>query len=75
MADFEEMEELSETFGPGRKALWNATKGLNTWNRKNFNKWGVNAMYSADGFVKSVMASLDSRFKAYDACDEDQWCI
>ena len=23
-------------------------------------------MYSADGFVKSVMASLDSRFKAYD---------
>ena len=24
-------------------------------------------MYSADGFVKSVMASLDSRYKAYDA--------
>ena len=23
-------------------------------------------MYSADGFVKSMMASLDSRFKAYD---------
>ena len=28
LADFEEMEELSETFGPGRKALWNLTKGL-----------------------------------------------
>ena len=66
MADYDEMEELSETFSPGRKALWNLTKGLNTWNRKNFNRWGVNAMYSADGFVKSVMASLDSRFKAYD---------
>ena len=66
MADYDEMEELSETFSPGRKALWNLTKGLNTWNRKNFNKWGVHAMYSADGFVKSVMASLDSRFKAYD---------
>ena len=24
-------------------------------------------MYSADGFVKSMMASLDSRYKAYDA--------
>ena len=23
-------------------------------------------MYSADGFVKSMMASLDSRFKAYE---------
>ena len=66
LADFEEMEELSETFGPGRKALWNLTKGLSGWNRKTFNRWGVNAMYSADGFVKSMMASLDSRFKAYD---------
>ena len=66
LADFEEMEELSETFGPGRKAMWNATKVLNTWNAKKVNKWGVNAMYSADGFVKSIMASFDSRLKAYD---------
>ena len=29
LADFEEMEELSETMGPGRKALWNVTKGMN----------------------------------------------
>ena len=28
----EEMEELSETFSPGRKALWNATKGISYWN-------------------------------------------
>ena len=42
------------------------TKWLNAWNKKNFNRWGINAMYSADGFVKSIMASLDSRFKAYD---------
>ena len=62
LRDYEEMEALSETFSPGRKALWNMTKGLNAWNRKSFNRWGVNAMYSADGFVKSVMASLDSRF-------------
>ena len=40
---------LSETFSPGRKALWNLTKGLHTWNRKGMNRWGVNAMYSADG--------------------------
>ena len=66
LADYDEMEELSETFSPGRKALWNLTKGLHTWNRKGMNRWGVNAMYGADGFVKSMMASLDSRFKAYD---------
>ncbi len=66
LADFEELEELSETFSPGRKALWNATKWLNTWNGRNFNRWGINAMYSADGFLKSVMASFDSRLKAYD---------
>lgn len=67
LADFEEMEELYETMSPGRKALWNLTKSLSTWNKKSFNKWGVHAMYSADGFVKSMMASLDSRYKAYDA--------
>lgn len=66
LADYEEMEALSETFSPGRKALWNLTKGLDKWNKKNFNRWGINAMYSADGFVKSMMASMDSRFKAYD---------
>ena len=65
LAEFEEMEELAETFGPGRKAL-NATKVLNYWNGKNLNRWGVNAMYSADGFLKSMMASFDSRLKAYD---------
>ena len=43
------MEALSETFGPGRKALWNMTKGLDKWNKQNFNRWGINAMYSADG--------------------------
>ena len=69
LSDFEEMEALYDTpaFSPGRKALWNLTKGLNSWNRKNFNRWGINAMYSADGFVKSAMASLESRYKAYDA--------
>ena len=34
LADFEEMEELSETMGPGRKALWNVTKGISYWNRR-----------------------------------------
>ena len=66
LADFEEMEDLYETMSPARKALWNLTKGLSGWNRKNFNRWGVNAMYSADGFVKSMMASMNSRFSAYD---------
>ena len=66
LADYKEMEELSETFSPGRKALWNMTKQFDKWNKANFNRWGVNAMYSADGFVKSMMASMNSRFQAYD---------
>ena len=34
------------------------TKGLDKWNKKNFNRWGINAMYSADGFVKSIWRNL-----------------
>ena len=66
LSDFEEMEELYETWGAGKKALWNATKGLNYWNGKAINRWGVNTMYASDGFLKSVMASFESRLKAYD---------
>ena len=39
------------------------TKGLNSWNKKSFNTWGVHAMYSADGFLKSMTASMSSRLK------------
>lgn len=73
LADFEEMEELSKTpaFGAGRQAIWNMTKGLNVWNKKGLNTWGVHAMYSADGFLKSMTASMSSRFKAYDKLAAD----
>ena len=40
LADFEEMEELSETMGPGRKALWNVTKGISYWNQKELQQMG-----------------------------------
>ena len=73
LADYEEMEALSQTemFGKGRKAIWDMTKGLNSWNKKSFNTWGVHAMYSADGFLKSMTASMSSRFKAYDKLAAD----
>ena len=67
LREFEEFEELSETWGPGKQAIWNLTKGATWWNRKNWNRWGVHAMYSADGFAKSVMASGNARGKAFDA--------
>ena len=66
LSDFEEFEELSETWSPGRQAIWNLTKTTAYWNRKSWNRWGVHSMYSADGFVKSMMASANARGKAYD---------
>ena len=55
------------------QAIWNSTKGLNSWNKKSFNTWGVHAMYSADGFLKSMTAITGSRFKAYDKLVAE-WC-
>ena len=66
LSDFEEFEELSETWSPGRQALWNLTKTTANWNRKSWNRWGIHQMYSADGFVKSMMASANARGGAYD---------
>ena len=66
LSDFEEFEELSETWSPGRQALWNLTKTTANWNRKSWNRWGTHQMYSSDGFVKSMMASANARGGAYD---------
>ena len=66
LADFEEMEEMSETWDIGKQAIWNLTKTTANWNRKSWNRWGIHQMYSADGFVKSMMASMNSRGKAFD---------
>ena len=66
LAEFEEMEEMSETWDIGKQAIWNLTKTSANWNRKSWNRWGIHQMYSADGFVKSMMASANSRAKAFD---------
>ena len=66
LSDYETFEELSETWDIGKKALWNLTKGLAFWNRKAFNRWGIHGMYAADGFLKSTIASMNSRGKAFD---------
>ena len=66
LAEFEEMEEMSKTWDIGKKAIWNLTKGTAYWNRQSWNRWGIHQMYSADGFVKSMMASANARAKAFD---------
>ena len=66
LAEFEEFEEMSESWDLGKQMIWNMTKGLAYWNRKSWNRWGVHTMYGADGFVKSMMASFNSRTRAYD---------
>lgn len=66
LAEFEEFEELSETWDIGKQMIWNATKTVAYWNRKSWNRWGVHTMYGADGMVKSMMASFNSRTRAFD---------
>ena len=66
LADFEEFEELSETWDIGKKAIWNLTKTTANWNRKSWNRWGIHQMYSADGFVRSMMQTANARGKAFD---------
>ena len=66
LVDYETFEELSETWDLGKQGLWNLTKGAAFWNRKAFNRWGIHGMYSGDGFLKSMIASMNSRGKAYE---------
>ncbi len=66
LSDFEEFEEMSETWSLGKQAIWNITKTTANWNRKSWNRWGVHTMYSADGFVKSMMGSASARGQAFD---------
>ncbi len=66
LSEFEEFEEMSESWDLGKQMIWNATKTLAYWNRKSWNRWGLHTMYGADGFVKSIMSSFNSRTRAYD---------
>jgi hypothetical protein len=50
----------------GRLAAWNIAKVFHAFNKNNIVRWGVNAMHAVDGFTNSMIASMNSRFKAYD---------
>ena len=50
----------------GRLAAWNIAKWTHAFNKNNIVRWGVNAMHAVDGFTNSMIASMNSRFKAYD---------
>jgi hypothetical protein len=50
----------------GRVAAWNLAKLFHGYNKNNIARWGVNAMHAIDGFTNSMIASMNSRFKAYD---------
>ena len=67
---FQVMETMAEAWRrdgkTGKVAMWNLAKGLTHWNNWKYNRWGINALYSVDGFFKSLMASGSSRARAYD---------
>lgn len=50
----------------GRVAAWNLAKLMHGFNKNNIVRFGVNAMHAIDGFTNSMLASMNSRFKAYD---------
>tara|TARA_B100001250_G_scaffold414553_1_gene453809 strand:- start:1227 stop:5030 length:3804 start_codon:yes stop_codon:yes gene_type:complete len=69
MDNFEALEAMSDVWRAegenGKVALWNFAKGMHWYNNNPFTKWGINAMYSIDGFTNSMMASGSARAKAY----------
>lgn len=50
----------------GRLAAWNIAKVFHAFNKNKIVRWGTSAMHALDGFTNSMIASLNSRFKAYD---------
>ena len=68
--NYEVMEGMSEAWLQngqyGKVAMWNFSKALSWYNNNPFVRYGTNAMYSLDGFLKSMMASGTARAKAYD---------
>lgn len=79
-ADYSRMEKTLEQFEVmeayiqgakangeiGKVAAYNIANGLNWWNGQIWTRYGVAAMQAIDGFTGSMMASMTSRFKAYD---------
>jgi hypothetical protein len=68
--NYEVMEAMAEAWTQngqhGKTAMWNFSKVLSWYNNNPFVKYGTNAMYALDGFLKSMMASGIARAKAYD---------
>lgn len=68
--NYEVMEGMAEAWvkngQDGKAAMWNIAKGLSWYNNNPFVRYGTNAMYALDGFLKSMMASGIARAKAYD---------
>lgn len=50
----------------GRLAAWNIAKVFHAYNKNKIVRWGTSAMHAIDGFTNSMIASMNSRFKAYD---------
>ena len=50
----------------GKAMMWQMTKNLSRFNNNPVVRFGINSMYSIDGFVKSMTASANARSIAYD---------
>ena len=57
------MKPLKNCLKPGIlvSKVFGIDKGAAFLNRKAFNRWGIHGMYSGDGFLKSMIASMNSR--------------
>ena len=74
MDKFEVMQSMADAWRrdgkDGKVAMWNIASALTHWTNWKYERWGINGLYSIDGFFKSLMASGSSRAKAYDALFE-----
>ena len=68
--DLEAMDAMAEAWTKngekGKAALWKTSMLFHGFNNNGLVRYGIDAMYALDGFVKSMVASGSARASAYD---------
>ena len=67
--NYEMMEQAAQIWKKNgqesKYMLWNISKSMYGFNNHKFVRYGYNAMFALDGFVRSMLQSKNSRMKAY----------
>ena len=67
--NYEMMEQAAQIWKKNgqesKYMLWNISKSMYGFNNNAFVRYGYNAMFALDGFIRSMLQSKNSRMKAY----------